>query len=69
MNKPRAAVRLFGEALGELDALGVRTATVAGDGFTDVFPIAALTAVLQMKLGRPSLSTSDWVKIGSVSRT
>ena len=69
MNKPRAAVRLFGEALGELDALGARTATVAGDGFTDVFPIAALTAVLQIKLGRPSLSTSDWVKIGPASRT
>src|SRR6202048_3496439 len=28
MNKPHAAVRLFGEALGELDALGARTATV-----------------------------------------
>ena len=68
MNKPRAAVRLFGEALGELDALGARVATVAGDGFTDVFPIAALTAVLQIKLGKPSLSASDWIKIGSAGR-
>jgi len=69
MNKPRAAVRLFGEALEELNALGARVATVAGEGFTDVFPLAALTAVLQMKLGRPSLSASDWVKIGPASRT
>jgi len=69
MNKPHAAVRLFGEALGELDALGARMATVAGNGFADVFPIAALAAVLQIKLGQPSLSTSDWVKIGSAGRT
>jgi hypothetical protein len=68
-NKPHAAVRLFGEALGELDALGVRVATVAGNGFADVFPIAALRAVLQIKLGQPSLSTSDWVKIGLAGRT
>jgi len=69
MNKPHAAVRLFGEALGELDALGARVATVAGNGFADVFPIAALMAVLQIKLAQPSLSTSDWVKIGSAGRT
>src|SRR6202171_6188085 len=62
MNKPRAAVRLFGEALEELNALGARVATVAGEGFTDVFPIAALTAVLRIKLGRASLSTSEWGK-------
>ena len=69
MNKPHAAVRLFGEALEELNALGARVATVAGNGFADVFPIAALTAVLQLKLGRPTLSTSDWVKIGPAGRT
>src|ERR1700687_2154259 len=67
MNTPRAAVRLFGDALEELNALGARVATVAGEGFTDVFPIAALTAVLQMKLGRPSLSTSGWGEIGAAS--
>jgi hypothetical protein len=69
INKPHAAVRLFGEALGELNALGVRVATVAGGGFADVFPITALTAVLQIKLGKPSLSASDWMKIWSVGRT
>ncbi len=69
MNKPHAAVRLFGEALGELNALGARMATVAGGGFADVFPIAALTAVLQIKLGKPSLSASDWMKIGPAGRT
>jgi hypothetical protein len=69
INKPRAAVRLFGEALGELNALGARMATVAGNGFADVFPIAALTAVLQIKLGKPSLCASDWMKIWSAGRT
>ncbi|HMH97891.1 MAG TPA: DUF309 domain-containing protein, partial [Bradyrhizobium sp.] len=69
MNKPHAAVRLFGAALGELNALGARMATVAGGGFADVFPIAALTAVLQIKLGKPSLSASDWMKIGPAGRT
>jgi hypothetical protein len=69
MNKPHAAVRLFGEALGELNALGARMATVAGGGFADVFPITALTAVLQIKLGKPSLVTSDWMKIWSAGRT
>ncbi|HYS90552.1 MAG TPA: DUF309 domain-containing protein [Bradyrhizobium sp.] len=69
MNKPHAAVRLFGAALGELNALGARMATVAGHGFADVFPIPALTAVLQIKLGKPSLSASDWMKIGPAGRT
>ena len=40
INKPHAAVRLFGEALGELNALGARVATVAGGGFADCFPIS-----------------------------
>jgi len=31
----------------------------------DVFPITALTPVLQLKLGKPSLSAPDWIKIGS----
>ena len=69
INKPHAAVRLFGEALEELNALGARMAIGAGGGFADVFPIAALTAVLQIKLGKPSLSASDWMKIGSAGRT
>jgi len=69
INKPHAAVRLFGEALKELNALGARVATVAGGGFADVFPITALTAVLQIKLGKPSLSASDWIKIGSAGQT
>src|SRR6266481_5676265 len=47
---------------------GARVATVAGGGFADVFPITALTAVLQIKLGKPSLSASDWIKIGSAGR-
>jgi len=69
INKPHAAVRLFGEALKELNALGARVATVAGGGFADLFPITALTAVLQIKLGKPSLSASDWIKIASAGRT
>src|SRR6266851_3265840 len=42
MRKPYAAARLFGQALGELDALGLRNATAAGDGLVDAFPTAAL---------------------------
>jgi hypothetical protein len=38
--------------------------TVARGGFADVFPITALMAALQIKLGQPSLSASDWIKIG-----
>src|SRR6267142_2110259 len=69
MGKPHAASRLFGEALKELNALGARVATVAGGGFADVFPITALTAVLQIKLGKASLSASDWIKIAPAGRT
>src|SRR5881392_383901 len=36
MQKPLAAARLFGEALGELDMLR-RNTTPAGDGFVDAF--------------------------------
>src|SRR3981189_2393183 len=38
IQKPHAAARLLGEALQELDALGLRGA--GGDGFTDCFPVA-----------------------------
>src|SRR5580692_3907395 len=43
MQKPNAAARLLGEALGELDALGARRATA--DGFADGFPTAVLAAL------------------------
>src|SRR6202051_2262916 len=54
MLKPRAAARLLGEALGELNALGLRQATA--DGFADGFPAAALAALLRAKLAVPMLS-------------
>jgi hypothetical protein len=66
MHKPHATARLLGEALGQLNALGARKAAFAGGGFADVFPTAALAAVLQTKLAQPSLSPTDWVKIGAV---
>ena len=69
MQKPHAAARLLGEALGELDALGARKATAAGDGFADGFPTAALAALLQAKLAQPALSKADWVAIGVIGRT
>ncbi|SHG08232.1 DUF309 domain-containing protein [Bradyrhizobium erythrophlei] len=62
MQKPRAAVRLLREALGELAALGARQ--TSADGFADGFPSAALAALLRDKLALPALSMSDWVKIG-----
>ena len=69
MQKPHAAARLFGEALGELDALGLRKAVAGGDGFADGFPTAALAALLQAKLAQPVLSKADWVEFGAVGRT
>ena len=68
MQKPHAAARLLGEALGELNALGVRKATAAGDGFADGFPTAALAALLRAKLAQPPLSKADWIAIGAVGR-
>jgi hypothetical protein len=68
MQKPHAAARLLGEALAELDRLGVRKATAAGDGFADGFPTAELAELLKARLARPALSKADWVEIGSVGR-
>jgi hypothetical protein len=68
MQKPHAAARLLGEALGELDVL-VRKGTAPGDGFADGFPTAALSALLRARLTLPLLSKADWVAIGAVSRT
>jgi len=67
MQKPHAAARLLGEALGELDALGTRKA--ASDGFADQFPTTALAAVLRSKLTQPLLGKADWVEIGTLGRT
>jgi hypothetical protein len=67
MRKPHAAARFFGEALSVLDALGHRNAT-AGDGFVDVFPTAALAALLKAKLAQPALSKADWVEFGKIGR-
>src|ERR1700686_915114 len=68
MLKPHAAARLLGEALGELDALAARKASVPGDGFADGFPTAVLAALLRTKLALPLLSKADWVEIGTVGR-
>jgi hypothetical protein len=67
MRKPHAAARFFGEALGELDALGHRHAT-AGDGLVHAFPTAALAALLKAKLAQPALSKADWVEFGKIGR-
>jgi len=67
MQKPHVASRLFGEALGELEALGVRGA--GGDGFADCFPVAALVALIEAKLARPQLAKADWVAFAAAGRT
>jgi hypothetical protein len=68
MQKPHAAARFFREALKELDELGARKATSAGDGFADGSTTGALTALLRAKLMQPALSEADWIDIGSVGR-
>src|SRR5882757_6509688 len=68
MQKPTAAARLLGEALGELKAL-TRNAAAGGDGFADGFPAAALAARLAATLERPQLAKADWIAFGAVSRT
>jgi hypothetical protein len=67
MQKPHVASRLFGEALGELDALGARGA--GGDGSADCFPVAALAALIKARLARPLLSTADSVAFAAAGRT
>src|SRR5580693_2129737 len=69
MQKPHAAARFFGEALAELNALGLRKATATGDGFADGFPTDALVAVLKARLERPVLSKTDWVPFAAIGRT
>jgi hypothetical protein len=66
MQKAHVAARLLGEALGELDALGVRGA--GGDGFADSFPVAALVALIKARLERPQLAKADWVPFAVASR-
>ena len=67
MQKTHVATRLFGEALGEFEALGVRSA--GGDGFADSFPVAALAALIRGKLARPQLAKTDWVALAVAGRT
>jgi len=67
MQKAHVATRLLGEALGELEALGVRSA--GGDGFADSFPVAALAALVRGKLARPQLAKADWVALAVAGRT
>src|SRR5580704_8399030 len=67
MQKPHAAARFFGEAVGELDAL--RKAVTGGDGFADGFPALALAGLIRARLALPLLSKADWVAIGPVGRT
>ena len=51
MQKPRAAARLFGEALGELETLSLRRAGAGGDGFADGFPIASALGAAEGQTG------------------
>jgi hypothetical protein len=70
MQKPHVTARLFGEALGELEALGARSRTFAGsDGFADGFPVAALAALLRAKLAQPQLGKADGVAFPATIRT
>src|SRR5215204_1146245 len=67
MQKPHVAARLLGEALGELETLGLRHA--GGDGFADWFPVATLAALIKAKLERPQLAKADCVAFAVAGRT
>ena len=67
MDKPHVTARLFGEALGELDALGLRSA--GGDGVADSFPVVALADLVRARLARPQLAAADWVAFSAAART
>ncbi|XUJ36505.1 DUF309 domain-containing protein [Bradyrhizobium japonicum] len=69
MQRLHSAARLFGDAQAELRALNSRKAAAGGDGFVESFPIPALTALLQAKLGRPQLSKADWITLGAIVRS
>jgi hypothetical protein len=63
MEKGASAAQMFGEALSELQALGKRKATTAGNGFADSFPVDALAGVLKARQQLPQLGKADWVSI------
>src|SRR5258705_9342705 len=67
MQKAHVTARLLGEALGELDALGMRNA--GGDGFADGFPVAALVGLIKAKLAQPQLGKADGVAFATAGRT
>ena len=69
MQKAHSAARLFGDALAELTSLTSRKAAPAGDGFVESFPVAAVVALLQAKIGRPQLSKADWIALGAIVRS
>ncbi|KJC43420.1 hypothetical protein UB31_22890 [Bradyrhizobium sp. LTSP849] len=69
MQKAHSAARMFGEALGELRALSSRKVAAAGDGFVESFPVPALTALLQAKLGRAELTKADWIALSAIVRS
>ncbi|QAU49715.1 DUF309 domain-containing protein [Bradyrhizobium guangzhouense] len=69
MQKAHSATRLFGEALTELRALSARKVSSSGDGFVESFPVPALTALLQAKLGRTQLTKADWIALGAIVRS
>ena len=69
MGRPHSAVRSFGDALYELRTRWTRKVPAAGDGFADGFPAAPLTALLQARIARPTLSMADWIALGAVTST
>jgi hypothetical protein len=69
MQRSHSAARLFGEAQAELRALNSRKAPAGGDGFVESFPVPALNALLQAKLGRPQLSKADWIALSAIVRS
>ena len=67
LQKPNAAVRLWDEALTEINGLLGRRSPAAGDGFANRFPATQLAKLLKARLAQASLSKADWIAFGSIT--
>ena len=70
--RPCATIRDSGDAPHEfaeaLRALDSRKVAAAGDSFVESFPVPALTALLQARLGQVQPTKADWIALSAIVR-